>query len=669
LTEDRNPPRPPPGSRSKFAEPDDGDQVAQSAEKSDSGLDVRKLLGLGRVAPEAAPPANPPPPPPETAIPQARERAPAEGPPAVQKEAPSFVRPPLSEPRPPSVAPRPPASAPHPPSAAPRPPASAPHPPSAAPRPPASAPRPPSAASTPPAMPRAPAPAPRLSTEEPPRPPEEPTASEPSQRPLRAAFGIFDTKPAREEEAPELSIDPPAPPSRPAPPPVELSANRAPDSVHRPIPPIADPAEFFSLRPPVDPLSANAPLDAAQPFEEDVAPASYPEPPPAPSPTTNSRLEELASLSEKTLEDYDTFDDFEDTKSDHPKRTSIVILASLLGVGILAGGVIFAYRQGVQESSPTTLPVIVAGTKAIKEEPVNPGGVNIPNQNKLIYDRILGEETDIAERIVSREEKVVAFNQQPATTNIAKSPSPGTPGAQSGSTSSTAQTPASPAAGEDQLAKKLAESLPKPQSPPSSLTGENATGTISETLNLPSNIQGQASAAQGGIVRLETETVAPPGVPEVPAAPGAASESLAIARLVEESIGATPRPVASAKVPPILPRRKPPAPASAPTRTASATPQATTVPATAARSTSGNFVVQIAAFRSREEALSRFASLKRRHGRLLDPYTSFVQRADLGDQGIYYRLRLGPIEGKDKASTLCRSLLSAGEKDCLVRAR
>ncbi len=513
--------------------------------------------------------------------------------------------------------------------------------------------------------PRAPAPAPRISTEEPPCPPEPPRVPEPSQRPLRAAFGVLDTKPAGEDAAPELSIDPPAQP------PVEPSANRAPDSVHRPIPPIADPAEFFSLRPPVDPLSVSAPLGAAQPVEEDVAPVSHPEPPPVPSPTTNSRLEELASLSEKTLEDYDTFDDFEDVKSDRPKRTSIVILASLLGVGVLAGGVIFAYRQGVQESSPTTLPVIVAGTKAMKEEPVNPGGVKIPNQNKLIYDRILGEETDIAERIVSREEKVVAFNQQPATTNIAKSPSPGTPGAQSGSTSSTAQTPTSPAAGgsEDLLAKKLAESLPKPQSPPSSLTNGNNIGTISETLNLPSNIQEQASAAQGGIVRLETETVAPPGVPEVPAVPGAASESLAIARLVEESIGATPRPVASAKVPPILPRRKPPAPASDTTRITSAAPQTTTAPATAARSTSGNFVVQIAAFRSREEALSRFASLKRRHSGLLGPYTSFVQRADLGDQGIYYRLRLGPIDGKDKASTLCRSLLSAGEKECLVRTR
>ncbi len=600
MTEDRNPPRPPLGSRSNIAGPDDGDHAAHPVEKPDSGLDVRKLLGLGRLAPEPAPPANPQPTP-ETTIPQARERAPVEGSPAPQRAAPSFVRPPSSPlPRPPSVTPRAPASMPRPPSS----PQSAPAPtPPAAPRAPAPMPRAPSP--TPPAAPRAPAPAPRMSTGEP------PSAPEPSQRSLRAAFGVFDTKPAREEPAPELSIDPPArPPSQPG-------ANRAPDSVHRPIPPIADPAEFFSLRPSVDPLSATPPPGSANPAEEGVAPpalnttppASYPAPP-APSATTNSRLEELASLSEKSLEDYNTFDDFEDTKPDSSKRTPIIILASLLGVGILAGGVIYAYRQGVQESGPTTLPVIVAETKAIKEEPVNPGGVKIPNQNKLIYDRILGEETDIAERLVSREEKVVAFSQQPATTNISKSsPSGQTQGAQGGNASSTAGVRTNPVAGssgvaEDELAKKLAETLPKPQSPPKSLL--NGNGTTTETLDLPLSAQGQATAPRGGIVSLETETVTPPSVP---AAPGSSSESLAIAKLVEDSIGATSQPVVKTKVPPVLPRRKPAALASAPTRTVSAAPQAITAPATAARSTSGNFVVQIAAFRSREEALSRFATL------------------------------------------------------------
>jgi len=652
LTEDRNTPRPPLGSRSNIARPDDGDRASPPMEKSGSGLDVRKLLGLGRIAPEAAQPTNPPPTP-EPEIPQARERAPAESSSASPKAAPSFVRPPSPVPRPPSVTPHPPVAAPQ--------------PPSQRPRAPSTTPRPPSPAPTPPAAPRAPAPAPRISTEEPPH------TSEPSQRPLRAAFGVFDTKPTREKIAPELSIDPPArPPSEPR-------ANRAPDSVHRPIPPITDPAEFFSLRPPVDPLSARTPLGEEKSVKEDVSPPTYTTPaqptypaPPPPSPTTHSRLEELASLSEKSLEDYDNFDDFEDTDSDRPRRTPIIILASLLGVGVLAGGVIYAYRQGVQESSPTTLPVIVAGTKAIKEEPVNPGGVKIPNQNKLIYDRILGEETDIAERIVSREEKVVSFSQQPATTIISKSsPSADTPGSQGDNASSTAGVRTNPATGssgvaEDQLAKKLAESLPKPQSPPDSLTAVIGNGTTSETLKLPPNIQEQTSAAQGGIVRLDTETVTPPSVP---AAPSSASESLAIAKLVEDSIGATPKPEVKVKVPPVLPRRKPPAPTLAPTRIVSTTPQATTPPATAARSTSGNFVIQIAAFRSREEALSRFATLKRRHGKLLGPYTSFVQRADLGDQGIYYRLRLGPIDGKDRASSLCRSLLSAGEKDCLVRTR
>jgi hypothetical protein len=42
-----------------------------------------------------------------------------------------------------------------------------------------------------------------------------------------------------------------------------------------------------------------------------------------------------------------------------------------------------------------------------------------------------------------------------------------------------------------------------------------------------------------------------------------------------------------------------------------------------------------------------------------------VQRADLGDRGIYYRLRVGPMASSNVANEFCMMFRSSGG-DCLV---
>ena len=633
------------GTEDKTLTPQKGARVREPLEESVSGLDVRQLLGLGRVAPDAEPlpeavdidmPGS------GTRLRQAvetrLENAPGEDVVADQaRRRPAERRPePVERQAPPS----------------------------------------------------------RRQEEVPSSPPPMPP-----QRPGRPAFDAFNPEPepdVQEEmpgRPPELRVDPPVQP------PADAGAGVPAGNSQRPIPPVTDLSELPSLRPSIDPMAVNASLSAARPHRED-GPAS-PGPGPGavdPSIAANAKLEELASLSERTLEDYEAFDDFDDALPKRSKRTSVIILASLLCIGVLAGGVVFAYRQGVKESSQTTLPVIVADTKAAKEEPSNPGGVQIPHQNKLIYDRILGEETDIAEKIVPREEKVATFTRKPAFTTVTKStppaktavpPVPAAPVTSGAGSKPATGSPSAVANGikksvDDAVAGKLAEVVPpKPVSPPDSLINGSgrvsagaiaeAGGPLTETLKLPSTVQKQVPAGQTEeIVRLETVPVTEPvGSPSAAtSAEKSQGETTVIARSVENSAGAGEKTAQTGKVPPVLPRRKPPVPSLESQRVASASPPEATSPSTGARvSAGGGFVIQIAAFRSQEEALSRYAKLKRRHSKLLSPYTSFIQRADLGDRGVYYRLRLGPIDGKDKASKLCRSLLAAGERDCLVRLR
>ena len=92
-------------------------------------------------------------------------------------------------------------------------------------------------------------------------------------------------------------------------------------------------------------------------------------------------------------------------------------------------------------------------------------------------------------------------------------------------------------------------------------------------------------------------------------------------------------------------------------------PTATTL----SSATDGTHVVQVGAFRSNEEALGKFSSMQSKYGSIIGAKQPDVQRADLGDRGIYYRLRVGPFSNRTDAISFCDQLKSAGQ-DCLVKS-
>ena len=81
----------------------------------------------------------------------------------------------------------------------------------------------------------------------------------------------------------------------------------------------------------------------------------------------------------------------------------------------------------------------------------------------------------------------------------------------------------------------------------------------------------------------------------------------------------------------------------------------------------GGYVVQLAAFRDEPSARDAFRKLQGKYPDLLGSLTSDIQRADLGEKGIYYRLRAGYMD-KAAADGLCASLETKGQ-GCLVRPR
>src|SRR5690606_3690940 len=87
----------------------------------------------------------------------------------------------------------------------------------------------------------------------------------------------------------------------------------------------------------------------------------------------------------------------------------------------------------------------------------------------------------------------------------------------------------------------------------------------------------------------------------------------------------------------------------------------------AAPAADGAWLVQLAALRSEEEAVATWSRVAAANpslsGRPRD-----IQRADLGDRGVYYRLRAGGFASKESADAFCGGLQQAGQ-DCIVVAR
>lgn len=82
---------------------------------------------------------------------------------------------------------------------------------------------------------------------------------------------------------------------------------------------------------------------------------------------------------------------------------------------------------------------------------------------------------------------------------------------------------------------------------------------------------------------------------------------------------------------------------------------------------SGTHVVQVGAFRSNEEAMAQWGRIQNKLGDYLDGKSPDVERADLGDRGVYHRLRIGPFASSDAAKTYCAGLKERGQ-DCLIKS-
>jgi len=160
----------------------------------------------------------------------------------------------------------------------------------------------------------------------------------------------------------------------------------------------------------------------------------------------------------------------------------------------------------------------------------------------------------------------------------------------------------------------------------------------------------------------EGDTAPPPAAkPVPPPAPVAQTPAPPPAATAKPAPPPATRPTAA---PPPMATAQAPAATGAPrvlpgaASTTTPPPQAAAPPATAkpAAPAGGGYVLQIGAFKSQAEADAAWRAYRARHAALLAGYGPDVQRADLGEKGVWYRLRIAGFADRDVAASLCERL-------------
>lgn len=170
-----------------------------------------------------------------------------------------------------------------------------------------------------------------------------------------------------------------------------------------------------------------------------------------------------------------------------------------------------------------------------------------------------------------------------------------------------------------------------------------------------------ARGSEDPIGEIAAKTGNPAGL-----ADDAVADRIAELAKADEALSSSPAPAATA--PAAKPEPKPATPPTSASTSAATEAAKPTVTYRTGGALAGSHLVQIGAFRSEAEADGQWSRLQGKLGSYVEGKSEDIERADLGDKGVYYRLRIGPFASSDEAKTYCAGLKERGT-DCLIKAK
>ncbi|MGU3539647.1 SPOR domain-containing protein [Methylobacterium sp. A54F] len=317
-----------------------------------------------------------------------------------------------------------------------------------------------------------------------------------------------------------------------------------------------------------------------------------------------------------------------------PRRRLLSVGA---GVAVLALSVAGAltYKGTRPRGADGGVPVIQADASPLKVAPKTADGVEIPDQNKQIYEP---KARDSQIRIVNREEQPLDVAQAARAAQAGETGST-TPGASGGTFSD--------ALGEPRRVRTVSvksDGPPRPEAQAQATPAETATpASVIPTMTLPTDEPAPAPKA-----RPLRQAALPQPAP-VEAAP--AQPALAESRPAAE---AKPPRKALQRVASVSPEAG--MPIEPPTTAATSAPAVSSAPALSNAPVSG-FSVQLGVRGSAAEAQTALRQLQAKYSQL-SGQPELIRQAEVGGKTIF-RVRVGPL-AKEKATSLCGELQGAG---------
>jgi hypothetical protein len=326
-------------------------------------------------------------------------------------------------------------------------------------------------------------------------------------------------------------------------------------------------------------------------------------------------------------------------------RKTVVAIAAVVGAAVLGvGGALIAGRSTSMLSSGEP-PLIKATNEPSKVQPQSPGGVEIPNQNKQIYERV-GQEAPT--KVVNREEQPVDVRQATRTASTDAT----------GATAGTAPAPTGLALGEPRKVRTISirpdGTVILPDSKPAA-----APAPAPVAMTLPPT---QARAPQAAMPLAPLETPHAGATATTPTTPGPRQAAATPPTSGGSSTQAAPTPQpAPQRVASAQPGMVPAAPQPAPQRLASVQPSAPTAPAAEAASV-GGYSVQLGVSASENEAKGTLQRFQQKFA-ALQGKAPLIRQAEVNGSTLY-RVRVGPMS-RDEASSLCSKIQGQGGQ-CFV---
>ncbi len=281
---------------------------------------------------------------------------------------------------------------------------------------------------------------------------------------------------------------------------------------------------------------------------------------------------------------------------------------AVVGIVAFAGAIVVVYSGGSRGTPDGAPPLLMADTAPTKARPEQPGGMEVPHQDKLVYERLndRGSKSQI--------ERLLPPPEEPLPRPV--------------------------------VAPQLPPSLALPEAPAVAQLPPGSTTTVPRLPGEGPDAPPPAAAA--------LPAPAPPPVAQAPAsAPKAPPPAVKPAPVQQAQTQPAPSVQAAA---PAKPQPAPPPQAAAPA------PQSAPAPAKAGGG--GNWRVQLAAVRSEAEAATEWKRLTSRYGAALGGLSMQVAKADLGEKGVFYRIQ-GVGLDEERARSVC-SQLKAQNVGCVV---